>query len=304
VKRARRKADAVRPAKRDGRERWRRDRGAIAGSVTAVLFVIIITTMLAGVALYYVPAWSKDAESEHMNKVANQFLSVRDGVEEQVAKGPGSPSLYSHIALTSGVTTSFLGMQGTPSKGTLALDTNSSIFELFNSDNASDIYALSKGMLYFQSHNGYYVDQEYSYEEGAVLVRQGTCSTVREGRAPELRRDERGNLTLTVSLYTLYGEAASITGTGSAGVETRIVHTEETIMPFPTYQNITLNATTGHGDGWARWINSSLTAAGPSGNYTAANYSVLQTSYGFRFQAVRVIQLTVRMSIIEVKVSK
>ena len=295
----------MRPIKRIFRERWRRDRGAIAGSVTAVLFVIIITTMLAGVALYYVPAWSKDAESEHMNKVANQFETMSDGVNDQIAQGAGSPSLYSHVALTSGVTTSFLGMQGEATKGTLALDTtNTSVFELYNSDNASDIYALSKGMVYFQSHNAYYLDQEYSYEQGAVLVRQGTCSTVIEGSPPELHRDPQGNLTLTVYLYTLYGDMAAITGTGSAGIETSVQHTELTTMPFPGYQNITLNATTKHGNGWAWWMNDSLRKAGASENITAANFSVTPTSWGFTFRAMRVVQLTIRMSIIEAKVSK
>src|SRR5512136_392512 len=86
---------------------WRRSRHGIAGAVTAVLFVIILTSMFAAIALYYIPSWSKDAEGEHMNKVANQFLTIRDGVDDQVEKGSAGSSLYSHIALTSGATASF-----------------------------------------------------------------------------------------------------------------------------------------------------------------------------------------------------
>jgi len=284
--------------------RWARDRGGIAGSVTAVLFVIIITTLLAGVAIYYVPAWSKDAESEHMNKVANQFLSIRDGIEDQIVRGDSAGSLYSHIAMTSGTTTSFLGIQGEPSKGTLSLDTNSSLFEIYDSENVSDIYALGKGQLRFQSRNAYYVDQQYSYEQGAVLVRQGTCSTVREGAAPRFHRDERGCLTLSMSFYAIFGEATSITGTGSAGIEIRVVHTEETIIPFPAPRNITLNATTSHGAGWARWINSSIRASAAAENLTAQNYSINWSTAGFVFESFGVSQLTVRFTIIEARVSK
>lgn len=284
--------------------RWARDRGGIAGSVTAVLFVIIITTLLAGVALYYVPVWSKDAESEHMNKVANQFLSIRDGIEDQIARGEAAGSLYSHIAMTSGTTTSFLGIQGEPSKGTLALDTNASLFEVYDSDNVSDIYALGKGELRFQSRNAYYIDQEYSYEGGAVLVRQGSSSSIREGMPPRFHRDERGCLTLSMSFYAIFGETTSITGTGSAGVETRVVHTEETNIPFPAPRNLTLNASTRHGDGWARWMNSSILASAAAENVTYQNYSINWSATGFVFEAYGVSQLTVRFSIIEARVSK
>jgi len=284
--------------------RWARDRRGIAGSVTAVLFVIIITTLLAGVALYYVPVWSKDAESEHMNKVANQFLSIRDGIEDQIERGESQSSLYSHVAMTSGTTTSFLGIQGEPSKGTLAMDTNASLFEVYDKDNVSDIYALGKGQLRFQSRNAYYVDQEYCYEGGAVLVRQGLCSTMRDGTAPRFHRNESGCLTLSMSFYAIFGEATSITGTGSAGVETRVVHTEETIIPFPAPRNLTLNATTRYGDGWARWMNSSILASAAAENVTDQNYSINWSAAGFVFEAYGVTQLTVRFSIIEAKVSK
>ena len=96
----------VRRGARTVKVRWRQSRRGIAGAVTAVLFVIIITAILAGITLYYVPSWSKDAESEHMSKVANQFLTIKDGVYGQISKGEDASSLYSHVALTSGTTTS------------------------------------------------------------------------------------------------------------------------------------------------------------------------------------------------------
>ncbi len=290
--------------KRVVKGRWSADRRGIAGSVTAVLFVIIITTLLAGVAMYYVPAWSKDAESEHMNKVANQFLSIRDGLEQQIAKGEDSGSLYSHVSLTSGATTTFLGIQGEPSKGTLAFDSNSSLFEVYDTDNVSDIYALGKGQLRFQSRNAYYVDQEYTYEGGAVLVRQGQSSSVRDGTSPAFRRAENGCLTVSMSFYALFGEATSITGTGSAGVETRVIRTEETVMPFPAPRNITLNASTAQGEGWARWIYSSIIDSAAAQNLTSDNWSVNWSSAGFVFQARGLSQLIVRFSIIEARVSR
>jgi hypothetical protein len=283
---------------------WRTSRRGIAGAVTAVLFVIIITTILAGITLYYVPSWSKDAESEHMSKVANQFLTIRDGVDEQISQGEGPSSLYSHIALTSGATTSFLGMQGEPSKGTLRFSGNETLFSVHDTSNSSDIYAVAKGALSFQSHNSYYVNQEYIYEEGAVLVRQSSCSTVRGGSPPELHRDTTGCLTLTVTFITLFGEDTSVTGTGSAGVETRILHADTTTMPLPGGKNLTLNATSRCGAGWARWINSSIKSGAAAENITALNYSIAPTSYGFRLDVVGVVSLTIRLAVVEAKVSK
>jgi len=294
----------VRRNDRTVKVRWRSSRRGIAGAVTAVLFVIIITALLAGVTLYYIPSWSKDAESEHMNRVANQFLTIKDGVNALVAKGEGQSSLYSHIALTSGATTSFMGIQGEPSKGTLRFNGNETLFAVHDTNNSAEIYAVAKGSLSFQSHNAYYVNQEYIYEEGAVLVRQGTCSTVRGGSPPELHRDASGCLTLTVTFFTLFGEDTSITGTGSAGVETRILHSDETTMPIPGGRNLTLNATSRCGDGWARWTNTSIKESGADENLTAQNYSIARTSYGFRLDAVGVVSLTVRLAVIEIKVSK
>ena len=221
-----------------------------------------------------------------------------------MARGEESGSLYSHVALTSGATTSFFGIQGEPSKGTLALDSNSSLFEVYDNDNVSDIYAVGKGQLRFQSRNAYYTDQEYTYEGGAVLVRQGRSSTVREGTPPAFQRVENGCLTVSMSFYAIFGEATSITGTGSAGVETRVVRTEETVIPFPAPRNLTLNASTVHGDGWARWINSSILASAAAQNLTSDNWSLNWSAAGFVFQARGVSQLIVRFCIIEARVSK
>ncbi|MBM4248240.1 MAG: hypothetical protein FJ149_02165 [Euryarchaeota archaeon] len=286
------------------RARWARDRGGIAGSVTAVLFVIIITTVLAGVALYYVPSWSKDAEAEHMNKVANQFQSVRDGIEDQIDQGEGAGSLYYHIVMTSGTTSSFLGIQGEPSKGTLSLDSSGSVFELHDADNVSDVFGIGRGRISFQSRNSYYVDQEHIYEQGAVIVRQGTCSTFREGSEPRFSRDGNGALNVHFSIYALYGDSAQITGTGSAGIETRVVHTEETVIPFPSNRNITFNASTTCGDGWASWLTDSVLSASASANLTSSNYSVSWSATGFTFNIYSVSQLTVRFSVVETRVSK
>lgn len=294
----------VRRMKRAVKVRWSSSRRGIAGAVTAVLFVIIITALLAGVALYYVPSWSKDAESEHMSKVANQFLTIRAGINDQIAKGEGGSSLYSHIALTSGATTSFLGIQGEPSKGTLQFDGNQSIFEVHDTNSSDEVYAVAKGSISFGSHNAYYAQQEYVYEEGAVLVRQGGSSTVRDGSPPELHRDADGCLTLTVTFYTLFGDDTSLTGTGSAGVETRIIHAENTTMPFASGKNLTLTGTSRCGDGWERWVNNSISSRAADQNITAENYSVARTTGGFRLDVRGVASLTIRLAIIEVKVSK
>jgi hypothetical protein len=284
--------------------RWKDSRRGIAGAVTAVLFVIVITAVLAGITLYYVPSWSKQAESEHMSKVANQFLTIKDGVDGQISKGEAASSVYSHIALTSGATTSFMGIQGEPSKGTLRFNGNETLFSVHDTQNSSDIFAVAKGELSFRSHNAYYLDQEYIYEQGAVLVLQGSCSTVRGGSPPELHRDASGNLTLTVTFITLFGEDTSLTGSGSAGVETRILHADTTTMPLSGGMNLTLNATCRCGDGWARWVNSSLRSSPASENITAQNYSIEKTSWGFRLNVIGVVALTVRLAVIEMKVSK
>ncbi|MEM3043356.1 MAG: hypothetical protein QXD84_07415 [Thermoplasmata archaeon] len=284
--------------------RWRGRRSGVAGAVTAVLFVIIITTILTAVALYYVPVWSKDAEAAHMSRVANQFFALRDGVEDQLAQGETAGSLYFHIALSSGTTTSFLGIQGEPSSGTLSFDANASLFEVCDTDSPDELFALSRGSLIFRSRNMYHPQQEYVYEGGAVLVHQEGHSTVREGPAPEFKRDRWGSLTLTIPLYALFGEGVSVTGAGSAGVETRVLHYEETLIPFPGERNVTLNATTRHADGWLRWLNASIQEQAAAANLTGSEVSLSQTPEGFRMDARGIVSLTIRFAVVEVKVSR
>ncbi|MGQ9581976.1 MAG: hypothetical protein ACUVV6_00480 [Thermoplasmatota archaeon] len=286
------------------RARGRRSRRGVAGAVTAVLFVVIITTVLTAVALYYVPVWSKDAEAAHMSRVANQFLSIRDGIDDQIEEGEGAGGLYFHVALSSGATTSFLGIQGEPTRGTLGFDANGSVFELHDTDSPVEIYALGRGSLGFSSLNMYHVQQEYIYENGAVLVRQEGRSTLRDGPAPEFRRDAWGCLTMAISLYALFGETMELTGSGSAGVETRILHYEETIIPFPTGKNVTLNATTRHADGWLRWLNASVQDQTAQGHLVPGEVSLGGTAQGFRMDARGVVSLTVRLAVVEVRVSK
>jgi len=283
---------------------WRSSKTGIAGAVTAVLFVIIITTILTTVALYFVPVWSKDAESEHMNRVNNQFMAIQDGITDQLAAGERASSLYSHIVLTSGTTNSFLGISGEPSQGTLIFDPNQSAFDLHDTDSPAEIFAMAKGRLTFQSHNNQFIQQEYVYENGAIIIGQGTCSTVREGVAPEIHRNEFGCLTLLVSFYSLFGDSAYITGSGSAGVETRVLHTEQAELPLPGSKNITYNGTTKYGAGWARYVNSTLVANMASWNFTSSDYTISWNSNGFLLNVKGVWAITIRFAVIEMKVSK
>jgi hypothetical protein len=283
---------------------WRGSKTGIAGAVTAVLFVIIITTILTTTALYFVPVWSKQAESEHMSRVNNEFMSLQDGVRDQITAGESASSLYSHIVMTSGATNSFLGIKGEPSQGTLIFDPNQSAFDLHDTDSPAEIFAMAKGRLTFQSHNNFYIQQEYVYENGAVIIGQGTCSTVRDAVAPEIHRNEYGCLTLLVNFFSLFGDSSYITGSGSAGVETRVLHTEQAELPLPGGKNITYNGTTKYGAGWARYINSTLVSNMGAWNFTSSNYTVSWNSNGYKLNVKDVWAITIRFAVIEMKVSR
>jgi hypothetical protein len=129
----------------------------------------IVFTILGMILTVYVPIWAKGLESQHMEGVANSFTDLKSTVDTQIAQGDVGTKMSTRIKL---------GTEGGPllglgqSTGGISFEPDNSMMRIYNTDDTFEKYGAGRGRVIFDSNNIYYVDQEYIYENGAVILDQ------------------------------------------------------------------------------------------------------------------------------------
>ena len=141
----------------------------IVGVVTAVLLLGLVVAIISLMQTVYVPKIMEHRESEHMDQVADQFTRLKSSIDNQISsQTPGIPVATS-VTLGSKELPYLLTVRAF---GTIEVLTEE--FTVGLTYGLDDDLNLSRsiGMLKYTSANGYFLDQSYIYESGAVIVSQ------------------------------------------------------------------------------------------------------------------------------------
>ena len=65
---------------------WKRDRRGISGAVTAVMLLLIISSVVSIMMIVFVPVWGESDETQHMRVTLEQFYSLRENIDAQVLR--------------------------------------------------------------------------------------------------------------------------------------------------------------------------------------------------------------------------
>jgi len=231
---------------------------AVVGMISAILLIGLLIMVLSFVNYSYVPRWVENEESSHMEMVSNQFAQLKYALDIQ--------SLISdNTALTTSIKLSrdeipfldpyrnFGSITVKPDRCTFVIMDNNSNYNNFTTDSIE-----------FSSQNLYYVNQDYIFEAGAIILAQSN-SSVMKGQ-PSITVTEYGkNLSITFVNITGVRGKSFASGIGTYPIHTRVLSTND---QFTTIENVEkLTVLTNYPKAWYTIFNDSLI-------YSGLNYSL------------------------------
>ncbi len=235
---------------------WRREEEAVAASIGTMLAVLVILALLTMVTTSWAPEWTRSKEADHMRTVESQMSNLKALVDSLTLSGNTNAVVSSPITL---------GSTGTPlfsstARGTIALtSSNDASFNTFNVTNSTGRYErVAYGSIVYESHNTEFVDQEYYYESGAIIINQGKDSLVSIGPGVIIQNNS-GVMELSFTLISITSDGSDYTSDGTVGIQVRLVNekisTNNNWVTLQTiYVNITSPAYQAWYDYWSRTI--------------------------------------------------
>jgi hypothetical protein len=160
---------------------------ATATVIGAVLLLGIIFSVLTIICVFCIPEWKSDAEYSHMGDICDDMAEVKSKIDMMsiiLASSPNSSSPNSPDPSSSApqliVSVPFhMGGGDLPligpikSSGSLAVNReNCKMGVVVVSSDDSTTYSINCGTITYNSQNRYYVDQNLSYENGALILNQ------------------------------------------------------------------------------------------------------------------------------------
>jgi hypothetical protein len=291
---------------------FEKDDTGVSGAITAMMIILIISSFISLVYAVYIPNWTKEDEAEHSKTVLRQFLDLKETVDDQIINREENQG----ISVTSRIT---LGREGGPifgmgsTTGAVRVNPYHGVLRMINTDTPDEVLAHGRGNISFESQYGQYINQNYIYEYGAVIVaqQQGHAKVGVMKVEPHFKaqKDLLGNVTITLVQVAFWGDENSLAGTQDVVVETTLQDVDSnhlTRTTYPSLENLTLNITTEYPDVWYNYFMKALEynvssmdeRVGVNGDYKVTKFTNMVS---IRFWNVNA--LSVDIAIIHVKLS-
>jgi hypothetical protein len=280
---------------------WRRDGAGVSGAVTAVMLLLIITSVVSIVMTFFVPIWGEADESQHMRQALEQFYAMRENVDAQILQP--SPIMASSKITLGNEPNALLGMYRTA--GRLAANPFNGSLSVYNTTDQTDLFALSRGNVTFTSQNAYIPQRSYIFEQGAVLVANPRGEAAM--RVPPhfaASKDATGDLSLKMLFVSVGGDFSSFAGTENVIVESNLLTRDENVYEGAEWElgrDISINLTTPYIGAWASYFNETLTE--PLTNLTAGADFNMTTGAGWvRLDLNNVKRMDLGIAVVEMKI--
>ncbi len=161
-----------------------RSESASSTVVGAVLLLAIIVMVFSVVRLGYIPEWKNDAEYSHMNDVWGDMTELKSKIDLMTIVMASDPDSSNSVTMNvpfhmGGGDVPLIGT--IKSSGTLSVANNlertMKITTVSNETNPNST-VIHYGTVSYASQNRYYVDQNFIYEGGALILSQGEQSSM------------------------------------------------------------------------------------------------------------------------------
>jgi len=249
---------------------------ASATVIGAVLLLAIIVSVFSVVRIGYIPEWKNDAEYSHMNDVWEDMADLKSKIDLMTIVLASDPNSTNTVTMNvpfrmGGGDVPLIGT--IKSSGTLSIANRKECnMTVTSSSGGNQVYTTGPilyGTVNYASQNRYYVNQDFIYEGGALILSQGERSSmmlypsIRFSRAP----GDSYNVSVHVveidkKVYSPPDVVSSNTGCvlRLTGNEFRTIydsdeHSSDNIDSF------ILTVNTDHPDAWYMYLNEARTGA-------------------------------------------
>ena len=224
---------------------------AVAGIVVAVMIVGLVLAIVSIIQTIYVPKWMESREAEHMGVVSDQFSQLKYAIDSQIALQKNTP-IASPITLGSRELGFFMSNKAF---GRLAINSNGWAYRITRT--IGDTFEGNFGILRYNSENSYFLNQEYNYEIGGVVLNQdqGYVFLIKPEVSARYNTSIR-QIDLSMRCVDLISsdERTSITGYGTYPVRTEYI--DSTNNTITLVQSLTI--ITPFPEIWFNFLNSTL----------------------------------------------
>ena len=233
---------------------------AVVGVITAILLIGLIVAVISLVQTMYIPKIMEQRESEHMDKVAEQFTYLTSVVDGQAANPSNNMPIATSITLGSKELPYMLSIKAF---GTLEILDNARSITVTTSTE-SETFPI--GVITYSSKNAYFLDQNYTYEAGAMIVSQsdGSQMMIRPDFDVKFITPNTLNIVFDVINIQSVGGKTIASGFATYPIQTEF-HDDTTNVTFTQVDYITI--TTPLSNAWSVYINNTLSSVIP-GKYT------------------------------------
>ena len=240
-----------------------RKNDAVVGVITAILLTALVVAVLSLVQTVYVPEIMEQREAEHMNVIADQFASLKSVIDSQRAAQQRDLPIATSITLGSKELPYLMSVRA---YGTLELIEQACQVNITNGT-SGDIASFALGNIQYTSANGYYLDQTYIIEAGAMIVEQaqGDLMMIR----PSLSMKYEGgvlSISFTMVNVTTIGGKSYAAGYGTVPIQTEYLALAVN-QTIETVANINITST--YTNSWRDFLESALRGSGlPDTSFT------------------------------------
>jgi len=253
--------------------RFKKDKKGTSSIVGALLGISIVLSIMTMVITDYIPRWLEDKEAEHMNNVETDMSNLRASVDQQILdsrlRGKSYES-YSTIELGTRSFTPFT----VDSTGTFDIIPDSSHAWIGNS---SMHFVESFGKMVYQSYNIHYIDQDYIFENGALILKQESDDTMKFRISPQFSISKvGGSVNVTFSMIIISGAPDTVVGSQHIKVKTQVLNYATESYIWAGGETITYWINTSYGSAWNNYFQSAFSDAGIPGSF----YTITMLSTG------------------------
>jgi len=246
-----------------------RSEAASSTVVGAVLLLAIIVSVFSVVRIGYIPEWKNDAEYSHMNDVWEDMSDLKSKIDLMTIALASEPNSQNTVTMNvpfhmGGGDVPLIGT--IKSSGTLSVNKDECEIKITTNSDGNWNNTTTCGAVSYASQNRYYVDQEFTYEGGALILSQGERSSmmlypsIRFSRAPA----NGFNASIHIVEIEKYRFAPSDTISSNTGCSLRITGKEFTPLydsekdSSGNISSFTLTVNTGHPEAWYLYLKETM----------------------------------------------
>jgi len=140
---------------------------AIVGIIVAVLLIGLVLSVVSLIQTVFIPNWMEEIEADHMGEISDQIAQLKFAIDIQTALNISDIPIDVPITLGSN---NLPYLSSARAYGNLEIIPNE--VSIYIDDGISTINDYLLGVIKYSSINNYFINQDYTYESGSVIISQ------------------------------------------------------------------------------------------------------------------------------------